>query len=283
MNWLLKFAFCIALLISVYGVNVYGAINIQGDGSISFDGTGELLLMRFPVLYFVKYDSNCTPSTIPGIIRECRQPLDMSLLDNDIVRAEHVRIQISLHDLRTGFLLRFGCPTCTSISVMEDNLVSVPGGWRLSDQRTQALQTLIDQHGAGSIYMSIGLQGGSVDVFSSVQAVAVNIKAGDAPNTLNLRSRGVIPVVIPSTDQFDATSIDVSSLRFGATGEEAAAVRAILDDIDGDGDTDLLVFFRNQEMSVDCETLFTYITGTTLTGTEIAGTDSVNIVGCRAQ
>ena len=283
MNWLLKFVFCFALLVSLYGVNVYGAINIRGDGSINFDGTGELLLMRFPVLYFVKYDSNCTPSPFPGIIVHCEQPLDMSLLGNDIVRAEHVRIQISLHDLRTGFLMRFGCPTCTSISVMEDNLVSVPGGWRLSDQKTQAVQTLIDQHGASSIYMGIGLQGGSVDVFSSVHAVALNIKAGDAPNTLNLRSRGVIPVAILTTDQFDATSIDVSSLRFGGTGQEAAPVRAVFDDVDNDGDTDLVVFFRNQDIGVDCETMFTYLTGVTVMGTEIAGTDSVNMVGCRPQ
>jgi len=283
MNWVLKFAFSFALLVSLCGVNVYGAINVYGDGTINFDGTGELLLMRFPVLYFVKYDSNCTPSTIPGIIVRCEQPLDMSLLGNDIVRAEHVRIRISLHDLRTNFFMRFGCSTCTSISVMEENLVSVPGGWRLSDQTTQAVQTLIDQHGANAVYMSTGLQGGSVEVASSVQAVALDIKPGAVPNTLNLHSRGVIPVAILTTDRFDATSIDVSSLRFGAIGEEAAAVRAVLDDVDDDGDTDLLVFFRNQDIGVDCETLFTYLTGVTLMGTEIAAIDSVNMVGCGRQ
>ena len=131
--------------------------------------------------------------------------------------------------------------------------------------------------------MSTGLQGGSVEVASSVQAVALDIKPGAVPNTLNLHSRGVIPVAILTTDRFDATSIDVSSLRFGATGEEAAAVRAVLDDVDDDGDTDLLVFFRNQDTGVDCETLFTYLTGVTVVGTEIAGIDSVNVVGCGRQ
>jgi hypothetical protein len=165
--------------------------------------------------------------------------------------------------------------------VDEDDLVPVSGGWRLSDQANHALQALIDQHGAGSIYMSVLLQGGSVDIFSSVQVVVMDIKPGDGPNTLNPRSNGVIPVAILTTEQFDATSIDVPSLRFGATGEEASAVRAIFDDVDGDGDPDLLVFFRSRDTGIDCKTLFTYISGKTSTGADIAGTDSVNVVGCR--
>jgi hypothetical protein len=282
MKYFLRFAFCIGLLVSACGINVYGAISLRGDGFINFDGTGQFLVSRFPIT-FVRYSSNCTPSTIPGLIIICEEPLDMSLLGNDIVRAEHVRIGISLRDLRFGFSMRFGCPTCsTSILVDEDDFVSLSSFvWRLSDQANQALQAFIDQHGASSVYMSISLQGTSVDVFSSVQAVAMDIKPGDVPNTLNSRSHGVIPVAILTTEQFDATSVDVSSLRFGATGKEATAVRAVFDDVDDDGDTDLLVFFRSGDTGIGCETLFTYISGTTLTGENIAGTDSVNIVGCR--
>ena len=281
MKSLLRFAFCLALLVSAYGGNANGAVELFGDGSIDFDGTGEFVLGRIPFMEVLRYKSNCTPSTIPGIVFLCSEPLDMSLLGNDIVRAQHVRVHINLHDLRTGFFMRFGCPTCsTSISVDEDDLVPVPGGWRLSEQTTQALQELIDQHGASSIYMSIALQGGSVEVSSSVRAVAMDIKPDDVPNTLNLRSNGVIPVAILTTERFDATSIDVPSLRFGATGEEIGAVRAVFDDIDNDGDIDLLVFFRSQGTGIDCETLFTYIGGATSMGVDIAGTDSVNIVGC---
>ncbi len=281
MKCLLKIAFCVALVVLACGVNVYGAIELRGDGSIGFDGTGQFLLNPIPPLTIVKYDSNCSPSTIPGITFICEEPLDMSLLGNDIVRAEHVRIHISLHDLRIGFVLRFGCSTCASITVMEEQMVAGPGGFRLNDQTQQAVQALIDQHGPGSIYMSIGLNGGFVRVDSIVEAVTMDIKPGDVPNTLNLRSRGVVPVAILTTDRFDATSIDVSSLRFGATGEEAAAIRSVLDDVDGDGDTDLLVFFRSQDTGLDCETLFAYLSGSTSTGADIAAIDSVNIVGCR--
>jgi hypothetical protein len=281
MKYLIRIVFSIMLLVLACGIDVYGEISVSGDGFVNFDGTGEFILSRSPILVREIFDSNCTPSVIPGVFVICRQPLDMSLLGNDIVRAEHVRIDVSLHDLRSSLLLRFGCPTCgTTILVQEEDLVFESGVWRLSDQTAEALQELIDEHGAGSIYMLIGLNGGSVEVFSSVRAVTMDIKPGDFPNTLNLRSRGVLPIAILTTDEFDATSIDPTSLRFGATGKEAAAVRTVLTDIDNDGDTDLLVFFRIADTEIDCETLFTYISGVTVTGVSIAGTDSVTIVGC---
>lgn len=283
MKYLLRFVFCITLLVLTSGTNVHGAVRIVGDGGLDFNGTGWILVQRFPDLVFERFDSNCTPSTLPGIIFLCRQPLDMSLLGNDIVRAEHVRISVSLHDLRMGIFVRFGCPTCgTSVGVDgEEDLVSTPGGWRLSDATTHAVQALIDQHGAMSLYMRVGLNGGTIEVFSSVRAVDMDIKPGDVPNTLNLRSRGVVPVAILTTDSFDATLIDASSLRFGMTGEESAALRTALDDVDNDGDTDLMVFFRSRDTDIDCDTRFVYLSGVTITGESIAGTDSAMMVGCQ--
>ncbi len=128
--------------------------------------------------------------------------------------------------------------------------------------------------------MSIAIQGGSVTVTSSVQVVGMDIKPDDVRNTLNPRSHGVVPVAILTTGQFDATLLDVTSLRFGATGEDAGAVRAAFDDVDDDGDTDLVVFFYSSDTGIDCETQFTYLSGATLIGVDIAGIDSVNIAGC---
>jgi len=184
------------------------------------------------------------------------------------------------------FSLRFGCSACsTSVFVPIFEMIVVPGGpfnpvLRLPDDKAAALQSLIDQHGAGSIHISVSLSSGLVFLFSSVRAVDMDIKPGNSPNTMNLRSRGVIPIALLSTPGFDATTIDVDSLRFGATGTEVAAVRGVFEDVDDDGDIDLLVFFRGQDTGIDCETLFTYISGSTLTGESIAGTDSVAVVAC---
>ena len=281
MRILRKVALCIATLVLACGVDTFGAIKLVGDGTVDFDGTGDFFLNPIPPLHIIRFNSNCEPSPYPGIFIICEEPLDMSLLGNDIVRAEHVRIQIPLHDIG-NFFMRFGCPTCsTMITVDEAGLVALPGGRRLSDKKIEAVQALIDQHGAASLYMSIFLGGGVVEVRSSVSAVAMDIKPGDNPNMVNPRSRGVIPIAVLSTETFDASLIDVASLRFGATGKEAAAIRGVLDDVDADGDTDLLVFFSSQDSDIDCETLFTYISGVTMTGPAIAGTDSVAMVGCK--
>lgn len=93
MKYLLQLLF--GLFVLTFGNNVYAAISVRGDGFINFDGTGEFLIQRFPMV-IEKFDSNCTPSTIPGITFLCHEPLEMSLLGNDIVRAEHVRIGASL-------------------------------------------------------------------------------------------------------------------------------------------------------------------------------------------
>jgi len=53
--------------------------------------------------------------------------------------------------------------------------------------------------------------------------------------TINLKSQGVIPVAILTTDTFDATTVNAATIRFGKTGTEAAIVRSALEDVDGDG------------------------------------------------
>ncbi|HYV10166.1 MAG TPA: hypothetical protein VE980_04590 [Pyrinomonadaceae bacterium] len=279
MKSLLRATFIVALLILMRGVDAFGVMALSGNGGIDFNGTGTITHMQVPFIVHDVYDTNCTPSSNDVSIVRCNQPLDTSLLGNDIVRAEHFRVRVNSN---TGFFqVRFGCSTCgTSIPLRLDQLVFLGSGVaRLSDEQAAALQTLIDQHGASAIHMSVAING-PLEIFSSVRAVTTDIKPDSSPNTLNLRSRGVIPIALLTTRLFDATTIDVASLRFGATGQEVPALRAVQEDVDGDGDIDLVVFFRSQNTDIDCETLFTYISGATFSGDSIAGTDSVTIVAC---
>lgn len=280
MNYLPRATFILGLIILTFSIDVHGAMSLSGSGGIDFNGTGTITHMQFPFTVNDVYGSSCVPSPNTNPIIRCNQPLDTSLLGNDIVRAEHLRLQISSN---TGFfLMRFGCSTCgTPMVLFLDQLVFLSGGIaKLSDAQAAALQAIIDQHGAGAVHIGVSISGGPLNIFSSVRAVHTDIKPGNSPNTLNLRSRGVIPIALLTTPNFDATLIDVDSLRFGATGHEVAAVRAVQDDVDGDGDIDLLVFFRSQDTDIDCDTLFTYISGKTLAGAPIAGTDSVAVVAC---
>ena len=91
----------------------------------------------------------------------------------------------------------------------------------------------------------------------------------------------MIPVAILTTDAFDAASVDSTTVRFGTTGNEAAPVRAALEDVDGDGDTDMILHFRTQDTGILCGDASAFLTGATFGGQAIQGTDSIKTVGCK--
>ena len=78
--------------------------------------------------------------------------------------------------------------------------------------------------------------------------VVVNI----LPASINPKSQGVIPVAILTTPEFDATSVNPLSVRFGPAGATEAHGKGHLEDIDGDGDIDLLLHFGAQESGIVC-------------------------------
>jgi uncharacterized repeat protein (TIGR01451 family) len=113
-----------------------------------------------------------------------------------------------------------------------------------------------------------------------VQIIEIDIKPGGFPNSINPKSQGVIPVAILSNNGFAAANVNPASVRFGAIGTEAAAVKSAMEDVDGDGDLDMVLHFRTQDTGIVCGSTKASITGKTLGGREIKGTDSVRTVGC---
>jgi hypothetical protein len=104
--------------------------------------------------------------------------------------------------------------------------------------------------------------------------VTIDIKPGSFPNSINLNSRGVVPVAVLTTDDFDATTVDPVTVLFA----DASPLRWTREDVDGDGDTDLLFHFRTQELTLDGDSAEATLTGETTDGTQIEGTVAVNIV-----
>ena len=104
--------------------------------------------------------------------------------------------------------------------------------------------------------------------------VAIDIKPGSYPNSINLKSRGVVPVAILTTYRFDVSSVAPETVLFAG----ASPVRWSFKDIDGDGYIDLLFHFNTQDLLLDSESTEATLTGMTLDGVYIEGTDSVNIV-----
>lgn len=114
-----------------------------------------------------------------------------------------------------------------------------------------------------------------------VVSVVIDINPGSVPNSINPNSNGVIPVAILTSAAFDAATVDAATVRFGATGQEAAPRHFALEDVNGDGKTDLIIQFPTQNTGIACGTTSATLTGKTIDGFDLSGTDSVNTVGCK--
>jgi Concanavalin A-like lectin/glucanases superfamily len=111
--------------------------------------------------------------------------------------------------------------------------------------------------------------------------IAIDIKPGGVRNPINLRSRGKVPVAILSSETFDATTVDVGSVMFAGAPvvtKKNGTFQFSVKDVNHDGLLDLFLHFNTQALNLNHSSTQATLTGTTLNGRCIAGTDSVKIV-----
>jgi hypothetical protein len=109
----------------------------------------------------------------------------------------------------------------------------------------------------------------------SIAIVKIDIKPGGEPNSINLTSKGVTPVAILSSSDFDAATVVPDSVRFA----HSSALRSFaLDDVNDDGLPDLVMHFETRSLQLDTTSTMAVLTGTTLSGTQVIGLDTVRIV-----
>ena len=87
-------------------------------------------------------------------------------------------------------------------------------------------------------------------------------------------------MAILSTPSFDATALDPRTVLFGVSGVESAPVQSVFEDVDGDGDTDLVLHFNTQDTGIACGDTIAWLTGEVIGGPRIAASDSIRTVGC---
>ena len=129
--------------------------------------------------------------------------------------------------------------------------------------------------------------------------IDVDIKPQSCPNPLNVESKGVLPVAILGSADFDVHDIDVASIRLA----DVAPIRSSLEDVatpvDGeececteeglDGYTDLTLNFETEEIAdalgevVNGEVLLLTLTGDLSDGTPIEGEDCIRVKKRRAK
>jgi len=111
--------------------------------------------------------------------------------------------------------------------------------------------------------------------------VAIDIKPGSDPNCTNNDGHGVIPVAILTTADFDAATVDpytVSLDGAGARVKGSSTNAGSLEDVDADGDWDLVVQIEDMDGTYLPGVSVAKLTGMTYDGREIEGTDYICIV-----
>lgn len=131
--------------------------------------------------------------------------------------------------------------------------------------------------------------------------VYVDIKPGSWPNPVPLKSKGVLPVAVLGTADFDVTTIDPETVQLTLEGVGVSPLRWSLEDVatpylvdlgcgghdlEGDGYLDLTLKFKTQEVIAtlgldafsDGDVVILILTGNLFDGTPIQGQDCIVIL-----
>jgi hypothetical protein len=111
------------------------------------------------------------------------------------------------------------------------------------------------------------------------ETVEIDIKPGSFPNSINLKSKGNVPVAIFSGPTFDATTVDRSTVTFA--GASPLLIGESPEDINGDGLLDIVLHFNIQDLNLQPGDTEASLTGRTFDGQEFEAWDSVRIIGSK--
>jgi len=123
---------------------------------------------------------------------------------------------------------------------------------------------------------------GSVE-FQGKMLVSVDVRPRKDANRINPNSTKNINVAIFSANGFTATTVNANTVRFGATGFEAAPIHIAFNDVNGDGQLDMIARFQIQDTGIKCGDTSAILTGQISNGASIIGSSPITTVQCKNQ
>jgi hypothetical protein len=111
--------------------------------------------------------------------------------------------------------------------------------------------------------------------------VSVDVRPKKDANRINPNSGKEINVAIFSVNGFDATTVNANTVRFGATGSEAAPIHVALRDVDESGHVDMVLRFRIQDTGIKCGDTLASLTGQASPGASFIGSSPIKTVQCK--
>ncbi|MCR9200192.1 MAG: pectinesterase family protein [Planctomycetaceae bacterium] len=166
-------------------------------------------------------------------------------------------------------------------SISDSGLLEVADSSVLDFEETSVFElTVAVTDGQATSTATITVNLNDVD---EVLAVEIDIDPNDASNTINLRKDKRVDVVLFSSFEFDATLVDIDSLRFGATGTEDSlsrkgrqqSPRIRFEDINGDGQLDLIATFDVANTGLTTDDTEAILTGRLLDGTDFMARQTI--------
>lgn len=113
--------------------------------------------------------------------------------------------------------------------------------------------------------------------------VNIDVKPGSDPNSINLKSKGLIPVALFGSAEFDIDLVDTTTVSFGPMHHHmdggAPAVKVNAEDVNLDGYPDLIFFFKPAQTELQTSDVIACLHGFLLDGSQFCGHDDVRVIG----
>jgi len=148
------------------------------------------------------------------------------------------------------------------------------------DAGGHAIAGLVDDGARTAAFKGVTHLSTVVGLVPATIRVAIDIKPGEDPATIQPESHGLVPVAILSSEAFNAPAmVDRSTLTFGHTGDEhSLAFCSGAADVNHDGLPDLICHFYTWQTAFDAGDTEGVLKGKTVANVHLEGQDEIRIV-----